>query len=90
MTFLSQGASTYLVGKQIVVDQNGMRVGRAIAQADNQTQLSGLETDFDSVPLIRNLIRGYALSQHDERRTRRGRKSRPRFPRPPASASTPK
>jgi hypothetical protein len=67
VTFLSHGESTYLVGKQIVVDSGGLRVGRAIAQADNQTRLSGLETDFDGVPLIRNLIRGYALSQHDDR-----------------------
>jgi hypothetical protein len=67
VTFFSQGESSYRVGKLVVIDRNGVRVGNAMADADNRTQLSGLQTDFDGVPIVRNLVRGYALSQHDER-----------------------
>jgi hypothetical protein len=38
-----------------------------MADADNRTRLSGLQTDFDAVPIVRSLVRGYALSQHDEK-----------------------
>jgi hypothetical protein len=67
VTFFSQGESSYRVGKLVVIDRNGVRVGNAMADADNRTRLSGLQTDFDGVPIVRNLVRGYALSQHDEK-----------------------
>jgi hypothetical protein len=50
-----------------VIDRQGIRVGRAMANVDNQTRLAGMETDFDSIPLLRNLVRNYALSQHGEK-----------------------
>ena len=49
------------MGKLVVIDRTGLRVGNAMADADNQTRISGLQTDFDGVPLVRNLVRGYAL-----------------------------
>ncbi|HJS07297.1 MAG TPA: hypothetical protein VJ809_06535 [Pirellulales bacterium] len=67
VTFFSQGESSYRVGKLVVIDRNGIRVGNAMADADDRTRLSGLQTDFDAVPIVRNLVRGYALSQHDEK-----------------------
>jgi hypothetical protein len=67
VTFFSQGESSYRVGKLVVIDRDGVRVGNAMADADNRTRLSGLQTDFDGVPIVRNLVRGYALSQHDEK-----------------------
>jgi hypothetical protein len=68
VTFFSQGESSYRVGKLVVIDRDGVRVGNAMADADNRTRLSGLQTDFDGVPIVRSLVRGYALSQHDEKR----------------------
>ncbi len=65
VTLHSSGASTYFVGKLVVLDRRGLRVGRAMAEADSHSRLAGLETSFDGIPLVRNLVRGYALSEHD-------------------------
>jgi hypothetical protein len=67
VTFFSHGQSNYRVGKLVVVDRTGIRVGPAMADANSRTRLDGMETDFDAVPLLRNVVRGYAMSQHDER-----------------------
>ena len=67
VTFMSHGESSYRVGKLIVINGEGIRVGRAMADVNNQTRLSGLETDFDGIPLLRNFVRSYALSQHGEK-----------------------
>jgi hypothetical protein len=67
VTLHSTGASTYFVGKLVVLGREGLRVGGAMAEADAHSRLSGMETDFDGVPLVRNLVRGYALSEHDQK-----------------------
>ncbi|MEX2137947.1 MAG: hypothetical protein WD894_01710 [Pirellulales bacterium] len=69
VTLHSAGESTYFVGKLVVIDRHGLRVGRAMAEADNQSRLAGLETDFDGIPLVRNLVRSYALSEHDAKQS---------------------
>jgi hypothetical protein len=40
-----------------------------MAEADNQSRLAGLETNFDGIPLVRNLVRGYALAEHEEKQS---------------------
>jgi hypothetical protein len=67
VTVHSTGESTYFVGKLVVIDRHGLRVGSAMAEADSRSRLSGLETDFDGIPLVSNLVRGYALSEHKEK-----------------------
>jgi hypothetical protein len=68
VTFSNNGQATYQVRKLVVVDTSGMKVDSAVAEVDNSSELNGLYTSFDSVPLIRSLVRNYALSQAEQSR----------------------
>ena len=66
-TFYTNGNSSFLVRKLVVVDRGGLRVWPAIAEADTGYADSvSLETDFDGVPLIGKLVRNMARSQREE------------------------
>ncbi len=66
-TFRNSGQSTFLVRKLLVLGPKGLNVWPAIAEAENNyNYLVSLETDFDRVPLVGNLVRSIALNQHDE------------------------
>jgi hypothetical protein len=67
VTFLSHGESKYSVGKLIVLDKEGLKIGEAGAKVENRTRLSGMETDYDGVPILGSLVRNYALSEHAEK-----------------------
>jgi len=67
VTFFNWGESDYLARKLLLVDRTGLRTTRAEAGAEARTDLTGVETDFDSVPLVRMLTRAIARSQHDAR-----------------------
>lgn len=73
VTLYSNGASTYRVGKLVEIDGGGMRLGPALAVAENEMQLRGVETDFDAIPFVRSLVRSYALN---EQRSKRGQAER--------------
>jgi hypothetical protein len=66
VTFLNCGAATYEVRKLVVVDSHGLTVAPAVANADNSSELEGLYTSFDSVPLLRYMVRNYAKSQEQQ------------------------
>ncbi len=66
VTFVSQGESTYSVCKIVNVSPQGLRVTAAEAHADSASRLAGMNTEFDSIPLVRALVRNYALSQHEQ------------------------
>jgi hypothetical protein len=66
-TFFSTGKTAYLARKLILVGPRGSRVWPAVASADSHTQLEDIETRFDRWPLIGNLVRWIAESQHDQR-----------------------
>jgi hypothetical protein len=66
VTLYNAGQAKYFVGKMIAVGRDGVRVGQAIAEADDHSRLMALETDFDGVPLVGALVRNYAISQRNE------------------------
>ena len=65
-TFYNQGLARYHARKLLLIDRRGIRVWRAEAVADSETELTGFETDFDGLPLIGWLARSMARQQHDE------------------------
>jgi hypothetical protein len=66
-TFFSSGRTAYSARKLIQIGPQGTRVWPAVASADAHTQLLDVETSFDQWPLIGNLVRWIAKSQHDQR-----------------------
>lgn len=62
----SRGLSTFTVFKPLEVSPRGLSFGAARGSASNQSQLAGIETSFDSVPLMGSLVRGFVRNQHDE------------------------
>jgi hypothetical protein len=67
VTFTNNGQSTYTVSKEIAIDRDGFHPGPVQAHAESSTRLGSLQTNFDSVPIIRSLVRNYALSERQER-----------------------
>ncbi len=64
-TFYNEGLSRYRARKLLTIDQHGTRVWRSEADANANVNLTGLNTQFDSLPLISSLVRSFALSQHE-------------------------
>jgi hypothetical protein len=77
-TFYNDALSRYLARKTLLVDRNGVRAQRAEAEANSDTDLTGLRTDFDNVPIIGWLARSIALDEHANRfpRARRAAEER--------------
>jgi hypothetical protein len=67
VTFTNNGQSTYRVSKDIAIDRDGFHAGPVQAHAESATRLGSLQTNFDGVPIVRSLVRNYALSQRDAR-----------------------
>jgi hypothetical protein len=61
----SRGVSSFTVHKPIQVSPRGLGFGPARGSASNQSQLAGIETGFDAVPLMGPLVRGIVRNQHD-------------------------
>lgn len=61
----SRGVSSFTVHKPIQVSPRGLAFGPARGSASNQSQLAGIETGFDAVPLMGPLVRGIVRNQHD-------------------------
>jgi hypothetical protein len=62
----SRGVSAFTVRKPVKLSAAGLLFGAASGVASNRSQLAGIETSFDSVPLMRSLVRTMAKNQHDE------------------------
>jgi len=62
----SRGVSAFTVRKPVKLSAAGLVFGPASGVASNRSQLAGIETSFDSVPLMRSLVRTMARNQHDE------------------------
>ena len=68
VTFHSRGAATFVVRKPVLVSAQGLAFGPALASASNQSQLANIRTGFDGVPIMGQVVRNIARSQHDENR----------------------
>jgi hypothetical protein len=62
----SRGQSSFTVYKPIHVSPRGLSFDAARGTASNQSRLAGIETGFDSVPLMGPLVRSIARNQHDD------------------------
>jgi hypothetical protein len=66
VSLTSRGASSFTVRKPIKVSTVGLLFGDATGVASNRSQLAHVQTSFDSVPIMRSLVRNIAKSQHEE------------------------
>jgi hypothetical protein len=66
VSIASRGASTFTVRKPIKLSSQGLLFGDATGVASNRVQLDAIQTSFDSVPVMRSLVRNIAKNQHDE------------------------
>ncbi len=64
----NRGESSYLARKLLMVGRQGLRMEGTEADADAATQLIGIRSNVDTVPLIGQFVRGMARSQHDSQR----------------------
>lgn len=65
-TFYNAALSQYLARKLILANRNGVVVWGAEAEADSETGLRGMTTDFDGIPILNWLVRSIALDEHDK------------------------
>jgi hypothetical protein len=66
VSLTSNGASSFTVRKPIKIAAEGLLFGAATGVASNRTQLANVQTSFDSVPIMRSLVRNIVRNQHDE------------------------
>lgn len=67
VTFLNQGAAQFCVRKRIVVDTAGIHAEPAAAAVDSNTAVADMRTDYDNIPLVRSIVRNYAMSQRQQK-----------------------
>ena len=66
----TQSNSSYLARKVVDLDLRGIRTMPAESECiDTHTQLRGVSTDFDGVPLVGALVENFARSKHAEQET---------------------
>jgi hypothetical protein len=66
VSLTSRAASSFVVRKPLKVSPHGLLFGPATGTASNNSQLAGIQTSFDAVPVMRSLVRQLAKSQHDD------------------------
>ena len=67
VVFWNEGRARYQARKVILVDRLGVKVRRAEADADSETYVKGLKTDYDGLFLIEDIVRSIARSEHREK-----------------------
>jgi len=67
VTFFSHGTTRYEAAKLILIGPSRVDIFPAIAAAESAAVLSSFATQFDSLPLVRSLVRSMALAQHEQR-----------------------
>ena len=66
VSLTSNGDSSFTVRKPIKICSEGLLFGNATGIASNRTQLANVQTSFDSVPIMRSVVRNIVRNQHDE------------------------
>jgi hypothetical protein len=67
-TFDNDGRSNFLVHKAVIVDRQGLWLANAVAEANTDSQLTGVRTNYDGMLLFGAIARNIAISQHDAMR----------------------
>ncbi|MFI4875431.1 MAG: hypothetical protein ACIALR_08845 [Blastopirellula sp. JB062] len=65
VTVFNRGRSHYQASKQVVVNPLGFWVSPATASAQTRTDINGLRTDYDKVPLLGSIVRSVARSKSE-------------------------
>lgn len=65
-TFFTQSTGEFTARKLYVVDHHQVKVWPAKAEATNETELVGVQTTFDGMPLLEAVARNTALRQYSE------------------------
>ncbi|NBW96667.1 MAG: hypothetical protein EBR28_08015, partial [Planctomycetia bacterium] len=66
VSLTSRGDSSFTVRKPIKLSTAGLLFGTATGIASNRSQLANVQTSFDSVPIMRSLVRNIVRNQHEE------------------------
>jgi hypothetical protein len=66
VSLTSHGDSSFTVRKSIKICSEGLLFANATGVASNRTQLANVQTSFDSVPIMRSVVRNIVRNQHDE------------------------
>ena len=66
-TFYSDSESSYIARKPLEISLRGIRIGPTEVAVDNKSQLRGVATEFDRVPIFGQVARNMAESQYDEK-----------------------
>lgn len=67
-TFYNHSQSIYTARKLVEVGPWGMRLQPAQVRANNTTQLRGLRTGLDAIPILGMVVQDVARSHHEQRR----------------------
>ena len=61
----ASGASAFTVLKPFKLSSQGLLFGDAVGVASNRSHLDTIQTSFDSVPVMRSVVRSIVKSQHE-------------------------
>lgn len=64
-TFYNDSESVYAAQKQVEINKRGLRLMPAEVDVRHQTRLRGVTTDLDGIPLLAQVARRVAQTQHD-------------------------
>lgn len=70
VTIRNAGDASFVARKVISIDASGVEAWPAVVDASSSTQMVGLRTDYDHVPLLGQLVRSQARSEYQNRRQR--------------------
>jgi hypothetical protein len=60
----SCGTTEFSAQKSIVVDPNGVRLGSSRAEAHNFSQMMGIRSSFDWIPVVSDMVRTRAIDEY--------------------------
>lgn len=60
--------SSYTARKLVQISEQGVHFEPSQVDVSSRTRLTGMSTDFDGIPIIEDLVRGYALNEYNDMR----------------------
>jgi hypothetical protein len=66
----SQSTTQFTAEKNVVVEHGGVRLGSTTADAQTHSRLLGINTDFDWMPVVNDMVRTRAMDQYCSKRSR--------------------
>lgn len=66
--FFSRGRADYRAHKLLLVDRRGTHLLEATADAESESDLTDIRTEFDGIPIVNKVIRAFARRGYDENR----------------------